>query len=798
MASEGDVRNTRRAYAGLAILVVGGSLFVAFIVWPLGLYGDRLVWSLVLAAIALLLAHWNLALGPGSGRPLEMTAVVMGFVAFGPGAGSLAGGAAAAYRGWRTSGWLAAALGAAAAVIGVAVLFAVYAIAAGELVFADQVGAVMAQGGGPASVRMVTGLVLGGLAYGAVADVLRPFGAPHAEGRASGLGGWVASNLALSVVSAALALSYTALGTASIVMLGPIGALAWAIVVAFRVKRGSEYVSIYHKLTSIVVGGLTTALVLALGATGVFFYRDYTRIAIDRYAALAEGLTPTFVQAVAEGGTAARPTISIQIRGLFEDDPGLAYALVTLRGRSDVVISHVKPHAEDFIAEAIEDISRIATPGRQKIVWRSADTQLSVENVAVPIQNDEGDRLGMVHVGVDRALLNSRLRQLALTMALILAVALSISILTLRRFGRRSIVEPLRRITAVVQALSKGDADLRERIDESLMAHDELRQLSHSFNQFMANLQRLVTTASQTSRDVAVSAEQVAVSTRDLNASAEAVAGSMNGVMERLEREEQQLTEIDSLASRLAKAATAAAGSAERSAIEGQAVHLIAAQSRNKVEAAVNALMEVRDVVESSRRVNAELVATTRQVSGLVRNVAAIAEQTDFLALSASIEAARAGEDAHGFSVIAEEIRKLAEQSTSASQRAGRTIRAVELRVGEAVSTMNLALDKVSGVEDVSRSARGSLAEIVEYLEGQGQTIERIAAQMQEESRRAVQMQELITDVTRFSESNVTTASDVTKATRRQTASTHEIAAGTRELTDAAERLQGLIERFRV
>ena len=60
MANEGDTRNTRRAYAGLAILVVGGSLFVAFIVWPLGLYGDRLVWSLVLAAIALLLAHWNL------------------------------------------------------------------------------------------------------------------------------------------------------------------------------------------------------------------------------------------------------------------------------------------------------------------------------------------------------------------------------------------------------------------------------------------------------------------------------------------------------------------------------------------------------------------------------------------------------------------------------------------------------------------------------------------------------------------------------------------------------------------
>lgn len=148
--------------------------------------------------------------------------------------------------------------------------------------------------------------------------------------------------------------------------------------------------------------------------------------------------------------------------------------------------------------------------------------------------------------------------------------------------------------------------------------------------------------------------------------------------------------------------------------------------------------------------------------------------------------------------MVADEFRALAEESKSASESAGEIIRGVESRVDEVVATMNAAREKVAGVEGVSREARQALSQIVEFLERQTGAIGGIAEQMRDEARRVGEMQMLIAAVANFSESNVASAADVSAATQQQTASTQEIVAGTQELTLSAERLSGLIGRFRI
>lgn len=398
--------NVRTAYVGLAVLVLGFLGFGAFVVWPLGLYGDRLTWSLVLTAIAVLLVRWHLALGPEVGRAVVVMPVVMAFTAFGPGSAALVAATSSAYRSWRGGGVMRAAQGAAGAVIGVGVLFAIYWLAIGEFAFGDGLGVLIFQGGSLAAARVIAAVLFGGLAFAILSESLDPLGSLRLDA--------APAILAMVGLSTILALAYPVLGAAAIILLAPIGALVWAGAVALRASSLATYVSVYHKLTSIVVGGVTMALILAVGAIGVFFYRDYTEMVIGRYSALAEGLTASFAETVAEGGSAVSPTLSMQVRRSFEDDPGLAYAILTFGPERGAVLSHVKPYAEDFIGDVRIDLSEIGNAGRHRRAWRAGRSQLSVENVTVAIQSAEGQTLGMIHLGVDRAFVNSKLRQLGL------------------------------------------------------------------------------------------------------------------------------------------------------------------------------------------------------------------------------------------------------------------------------------------------------------------------------------------------------------------------------------------------
>ncbi len=774
-----------------ALLSAGGLCFVVFAIWPLGLYGDRMIWSLVLAFAALLLASMGASLGRDSSAPLEMMAVIVAFGAFGPGAAASSAAVGSGYRAWRLGGALPAARHAAAGVVAVAGLFGLYIVLVGDLVFGDELAAFVRQEGWVAAVRLTLGLVLGGVGYVAITRLLtRWTSGPAGRGR------WAAASLGLSALGTMMALVYPTLGGAVVVTLVPLGALVWSSVIVQRIRRADTYVGVHQKLTSIMVIALSTALLLALGAIGMFFFRDYSRAAIDRYEALGQGLGQAVPQMASSRQAAS--SMAPRLRALVEEDPGLAYVALNMGTQRGTAFTYTKPRWEVFTPQITADLDTLTTRGRAALVWRLPGAQLSVENVAFPIEDETGQTIGVIHLGVARALLIAKLKQMALTLSLILVAALLFSVQAMRRFGSRSLTRPLNRITTVIRQLADGDADLRERMENGRSSQDELGELSRSFNRFMGKLQRIVRTAGETSRDVASSAEEVAASAEQLNTSAGDVSRSMTEVIQRLEREEQQLSEIKIQAMRLADVAKEVATSAERSATESLEIQSVAADSTGKVESAADSLIEVRDVVESSALVIADLVATSRQVSGLVETIAAIAEQTDLLALNASIEAARAGEHGRGFAVVADEFRALAEESKSASESAGEIIRGVESRVDEVVATMNAAREKVAGVEGVSREARQALSRIVEFLERQTGAIGGIAEQMRDEARRVGEMQMLIAAVANFSESNVASAADVSAATQQQTASTQEIVAGTQELTLSAERLSGLIGRFRI
>lgn len=124
------------------------------------------------------------------------------------------------------------------------------------------------------------------------------------------------------------------------------------------------------------------------------------------------------------------------------------------------------------------------------------------------------------------------------------------------------------------------------------------------------------------------------------------------------------------------------------------------------INSAVNSLSTMRESIVLSSKSITKLSKRSKNIKSIISIIASISEQTNLLALNASIEAARAGEQGKGFSVVAEEIRKLAEQSSSSTEEISREILQIQDQVGEVVTTMKESIRYMESgthsVEDTS------------------------------------------------------------------------------------------------
>src|SRR5262249_30801694 len=188
--------------------------------------------------------------------------------------------------------------------------------------------------------------------------------------------------------------------------------------------------------------------------------------------------------------------------------------------------------------------------------------------------------------------------------------------------------------------------------------------------------------------------------------------------------------------SRHAEAAADAARRAYEMAERGEASVLNTAEAMSRIESAVQSTAEKMHM----------LTRSSTEISEIIALINEIAAQTNLLSLNAAIEAAHAGDAGVGFSVVAEEIRKLAERATRATKDVSGLIRAIQAGTEEAQEAMQKGLDEVRSGAALSEEARGSLQDISAVVRESSQMILEISSASDEQARvttavaRAMQM----------------------------------------------------------
>ena len=274
----------------------------------------------------------------------------------------------------------------------------------------------------------------------------------------------------------------------------------------------------------------------------------------------------------------------------------------------------------------------------------------------------------------------------------------------------------------------------------------------------------------------------VAASTATIRAGAETEAGEASGGLAATERLADLARRVSSDGVEAAQASTAASDVAER--------------HRQQIRDAIDRLVALKRFVgETSAKVQA-LGQVSRRITGFIASIRELAEMTNLLALNAAIEAARAGKHGKGFAVVAEEVRRLAEQSSTAAAEAGDLVADIHREVGEVVEQMRRGQVTVGGVEDLSSGALTALDSIVAATAEATGHARRIAASAEESGTAFEGLRLRINAVARIADKNRAEADDVALRAGEAARGLSELERATGELEQVAAMLRDLTRSF--
>jgi methyl-accepting chemotaxis protein len=285
-------------------------------------------------------------------------------------------------------------------------------------------------------------------------------------------------------------------------------------------------------------------------------------------------------------------------------------------------------------------------------------------------------------------------------------------------------------------------------------------------------------------------------SARALRAGAEVVARNTaeitRGISEESEQADRSLDVARSLhdkTSTIARDGGDAANASERAT-------RIAAEHRDTIGTAIERLVNAKRFIGESTTQITRLSTSTQRITDFIAVIKELADQTNLLALNAAIEAARAGEQGQGFAVVANEVRKLAEQSARASEDAGEIVTGFEDQMRQVASQVNRGQTMMSDVESLSQSARTALDEIVDATAASLTWGQRIAGTSRMQESEVGRLSERVARIAEISRRNREGAENVTRSAIDQARALRELEGAAHELREVAADLSDLTRRI--
>ncbi len=357
----------------------------------------------------------------------------------------------------------------------------------------------------------------------------------------------------------------------------------------------------------------------------------------------------------------------------------------------------------------------------------------------------------------------------------------------------RGITGPL---SAMMDICSKlRDGDFREEHIE-IDRKDEFGEMGHVMLAMRSTINKLMRQTSITTEQLAASSEELTASAHQSAQASEQVAQSVTNSASAVIEQQQEVGEAMEAVDHVMVAIDHLNSTATEVASNAESANRQASEGAHSIMGAVEQIMSVEKIVNSTAAKVDKLGESSKEIGQIVETITGIAAQTNLLALNAAIEAARAGEQGRGFAVVADEVRKLAEESHVAAQRISDLINGIQGDTDDAVKSMH---DGSVAVKEGTRAVeqlRDTFESIRVASDGVTQKVHGMSSDLSDVSTNAETIKDRSSNISANGRKVSSEMESVSAASQQQSASAEEIASASDSLANVAQDLQNSLQQF--
>ncbi len=336
-----------------------------------------------------------------------------------------------------------------------------------------------------------------------------------------------------------------------------------------------------------------------------------------------------------------------------------------------------------------------------------------------------------------------------------LTIIMIISFIMLNLY--RAITVPMNDLIKIAQSYSKGDLSIV--MNET--KNDEFGQLATHFNTATTKLSDMITAVKNFTDTILDDSSKLSTLSLQISQNSE----------EQSTRTTEAASSMDELSASFVDVAKNTSQAAESS----KEATKLATQGGDIVAKTVSGMERISKTVNESAQIIEELGTRSDQIGEIIKVINDIAGQTNLLALNAAIEAARAGEQGRGFAVVADEVRKLAERTTSATNEIGEMIKGFQNDTQNAVTSMHTGTREVEAGVELSVQAGNSLKQIMKSSESVTDMVQQVATSAEEQSSAGDVIASNVEMISNLTQQTAESAKQSSQSTNEMNALVHQL-----------------------